>query len=109
MYMGDEASQWHTVTTGLIKKDEQEIQAHTNNMPISRTGAFETAVVLVSFYCHRVSTQLQLTNTCTSITVASYKAQSVSRTRMFSKSRTSKTCESGFPLHVQETPVSGLQ
>jgi hypothetical protein len=82
--MGDEVSQWHTVTNGLIKKDEHEIQAHTNSMSISRTGAFETAVVLVSFYCHRVSAQLQLTNTCISLTVASYNAQSVSRKRMFS-------------------------
>jgi hypothetical protein len=28
MYMGEEASQWHTVITGLIKEDEQEILAH---------------------------------------------------------------------------------
>jgi hypothetical protein len=80
MYMEEEASQRHNITTGLFQKDEQEIQGHMNSMPVSTTGAFETAVVPVSFYCHRVSTQLQLTN----ITVASYNAQSVWRTRMFS-------------------------
>jgi len=47
--LGEKASQWHTVINGLIKKDEEEIQEHMNSMPISTTGAFETAVELVSF------------------------------------------------------------